>query len=91
MIMLLYVLALVSLLVALARRASLISDPGRGFLAIAACGTLTAMLVLFYAGIYSEGAYISGAWLIVGLGVAQVTVRTRRPEAATQRLTQPPR
>jgi O-antigen ligase len=91
MIMLLYVLALVSLLVALARRASLISEPGRGFLAIAACGTLTAMLVLFYAGIYSEGAYISGAWLIVGLGVAQVTVRTRRPEAATQPLTQPPR
>jgi hypothetical protein len=81
MIMLLYVFALVSLLVALARRASLIGDPGRAFLAIGACGTLVAMLVLFYAGIYSEGAYIAGAWLIVGLGVAQVTVRTPRPSA----------
>lgn len=81
LIMLLYILALVSLLVALARRASLIDDPGRAFLAIGACGTLVAMLVLFYAGIYSEGAYIAGAWLIVGLGVAQVTVRTPRPSA----------
>jgi len=80
-IMLLYIFALVSLLIALARRASLIGDPDRAFLVIAACGTLAAMLILFYAGIYSEGAYIAGAWLIVGLGVAQVTVRTPRREA----------
>ena len=79
--MLLYIFALVSLLIALARRASLIGDPDRAFLVIAACGTLAAMLILFYAGIYSEGAYIAGAWLIVGLGVAQVTVRTPRREA----------
>jgi O-antigen ligase len=85
MIMLLYVFALVALLVALARRASLITDPGRAFLAIGACGTLVAMLVLFYAGIYSEGAYIAGAWLIVGLGVAQVTVRTRRAALPAER------
>jgi hypothetical protein len=78
MIMLLYVFALVSLLVALARRASLIPDVGRTFLAIGACGTLIAMIVLFYAGTYAEGAYIAGAWLIVGLGVAQVTVRSPR-------------
>ena len=79
-LLLLYVFALVALLVALARRASLIRDPGRAFLAIGACGSLVAMLVLFYAGIYSEGAYIAGAWLIVGLGVAQVTVRSPRGE-----------
>jgi hypothetical protein len=85
MIMLLYVFALVALLVALARRASLITDPGRTFLAIGACGTLVAMLVLFYAGIYSEGAYIAGAWLIVGLGVAQVTVRNPRPSPPVER------
>jgi hypothetical protein len=81
-IMLLYVFALVSLLIALARRASLIQDPGRTFLAIGACGTLLAMLVLFYAGVYSEGAYLAGAWLIVGLGVAQITVRTPRTAPA---------
>ena len=80
MIMLLYIFALVSLLIALARRASLIGEPARAFLAIGACGTLVAMLVLFYAGIYSEGAYIAGAWLIVGLGVAQVTVRMPRSD-----------
>jgi hypothetical protein len=79
MIMLLYVFALVALAIALARRASLIPDAGRSFLAIGACGTLVALLVLFYAGTYSEGAYIAGAWVIVGLGVAQVTVRTPRP------------
>lgn len=79
MIMLLYAFALVSLLAALARRASLIPDMGRTFLAIGACGTLIALIVLFYAGTYAEGAYIAGAWLIVGLGVAQVTVRSARP------------
>jgi hypothetical protein len=82
MIMLLYIFALAALLIALARRASLIPDSGRAFLAIGACGTLVAMLVLFYAGIYSEGAYIAGAWVIVGLGVAQVTVRTPRQASA---------
>jgi hypothetical protein len=76
MIMLLYVFALVALLAALARRASMIPDAGRAFLTIGACGTLIAMIVLFYAGTYAEGAYIAGGWLIVGLGVAQVTVRT---------------
>jgi hypothetical protein len=89
-IMLLYIFALVSLLIALARRASLIGDPDRAFLAIAACGALASMLVLFYAGIYSEGAYIAGAWLIVGLGVAQVTVRSRRTAPAAS-LSQPAR
>jgi hypothetical protein len=34
--------------------------------------------VLFYAGTYAEGAYIAGAWMIVGLGVAQITVRSPR-------------
>jgi hypothetical protein len=91
MIMLLYVFALVSLAVALARRASLIPDPGRAFLAIGACGTLVAMLVLFYAGVYSEGAYIAGAWVIVGLGVAQVTVRTPRPRPQPVAPTERPR
>jgi hypothetical protein len=86
MIMLLYVFALVALAIALARRASLIADPGRAFLAIGACGTLVALLVLFYAGVYSEGAYIAGAWVIVGLGVAQVTVRTPRRPAESPEL-----
>jgi O-antigen ligase len=86
MIMLLYVFALVALAIALARRASLIADPVRASLAIGACGTLVALLVLFYAGVYSEGAYIAGAWVIVGLGVAQVTVRTPRRPAESPEL-----
>jgi hypothetical protein len=77
-IMLLYAFALVSLLVALARRASLVGSASRAFLAIGACGALVAMIVLFYAGTYAEGAYIAGAWIVVGLGVAQVTVRAPR-------------
>lgn len=77
-IMLLYIFALVSLLVALARRSNLIADPQGASLAIGACGTLVALLILFYAGLYSEGAYIAGAWLIVGLGVAQITVQRSR-------------
>jgi hypothetical protein len=81
MIMLLYIFALVSLAIALGRRASLIRDPTSAFLAIGACGTLVAMIILFYGSTYAEGAYIAGAWLIVGLGVAQVTVRAPRAEA----------
>jgi O-antigen ligase/polysaccharide polymerase Wzy-like membrane protein len=77
-IMLLYAFALVALLIALARRASLVADAGKAFLVIGACGTLAAMIVLFYAGTYAEGAYIAGAWMIVGLGVAQITVRSPR-------------
>ena len=79
LIMLLYIFALVALLAGLARRASMIPGVSRTFLAIGACGTLVAMIVLFYAGTYAEGAYIAGGWLMVGLGVAQVTVRTTRP------------
>lgn len=88
-IMLLYIFALVSLLIALARRASLIEDAGRSFLTIGACGTLTALLVLFYAGVYSEGTYVAGAWLIVGLGVAQVTVRRPPTNAAAAPIERP--
>ncbi len=88
MIMLLYIFALVSLAVALARRASMVPDPRGAFLTIGACGSLVAMIVLFYAGTYAEGAYIAGAWMLVGLGVAQVTVRTPR---ATEPLRSPAR
>jgi hypothetical protein len=84
-IMLLYVFALLSLLVALARRSNLIGDTRRASLAIGACGTLVALIILFYAGLYGEGAYIAGAWIIVGLGVAQVTVRTVRAPARSER------
>jgi O-antigen ligase len=82
-IMLLYAFGLVSLLIALARRASLMRDPQSATLAIGACGTLATMVVLFFASLYNEGTYISGAWLIVGLGVAQVTVRSYDPRNAS--------
>ncbi|MDP9293111.1 MAG: O-antigen ligase family protein [Actinomycetota bacterium] len=76
--MLLYVMALVILLLGLARRAMLIRDPWRASLAIGACGTLAALITLFLTGLYSEGMPIVAAWMLVGLGVAQVKVGPRR-------------
>ncbi len=80
--MILYAFSLVALLVGLARRATLMTDPAKAALTVGASGTLATLIVLFYGSTYSEGTYISGAWLIVGLGVAQVTMRARGPRAA---------
>jgi hypothetical protein len=74
-VMALYFLALLILLLGLARRALLMRDRQRTMLAIGGAGALGAQMVMFYTGNYSEGTVVAGAWLLVGLGVAQVTVR----------------
>lgn len=75
--MLLYALGMVTLLLGLVSRARRLMDPQRAGFAIGGAGSLAALIVLFYAGQYSEGTVVVGAWLLVGLGVAQVTTRDR--------------
>lgn len=74
LIMVLFIGGLALLLFALALRATRSTDRQSAALMIGGCGALAAMLVLFYTGLYSEGLPIVAGWLIVGLGVSQVTV-----------------
>ena len=71
----LFIFALLTLLAGLATRAVRATDPFRAALAIGACGSLVALTVLFYGGLYIEGMPIVMAWLLIGLGTAAVTVR----------------
>jgi O-Antigen ligase len=66
-----YVLALVSVMLALMRRALTTSDRVRAGVAMGACGTLIAMLVLFFVGTYNEGLQVLAGWIVVGLGISQ--------------------
>ncbi len=72
-VMALFVIAILMMLGGLARRALVSLDPARAGPAIAACGTLVSMLVLFFIGGYIEGLPVLGAWICVGLGVMQFT------------------
>jgi hypothetical protein len=79
-----FMVAMVLLLVGLARRALVALEPARAGPAIAACGTLVAMLVLFFIGNYVEGFPVLAGWVMVALGVRQFTYGAReRSEAAT--------
>jgi hypothetical protein len=80
MVLALFALAMGLLLVGLARRAIVSLDPARAGPAIAACGTLTAMLVIFYVGDYVEGLPALGGWLLVGFGVSQFTGAVAGPD-----------
>ena len=77
--MILFVLALILVLIGLAARAIRTPDPFRSALAIGACGTLAALMILFYGGLYMEGMPIVIAWLLIGLGAAAVSVREVAP------------
>jgi hypothetical protein len=83
LIMVLYVGAMVILLLALALRATRSTNRQSAALMIGACGSLAAALVLFYTGLYSEGLPILATWLIVGLGVSQVTIHDQGPVRIT--------
>lgn len=74
LIMVLFIGGLVLLLFALALRATRSTDRQSAALMIGGCGALAAMLALFYTGLYGEGLPIVAGWLIVGLGVSQVTI-----------------
>ena len=73
---------LVLLLIGLARRALVEPNPDRAGPAIAACGVLTSMMVLFFVGTYIEGPNTLMGWTAVGLGVSQFTLLGRRAEDA---------
>jgi O-Antigen ligase len=73
-VMVLYIGGFVILLLALAIRATRTRDRQSAALIIGACGALAPALILFYAGAYSVGLPITAAWLVVGLGISQVTI-----------------
>jgi hypothetical protein len=72
-VMILVAAAFGLLLFGLARRALATRDPARAGPALAAAGTLAAMLVLFFVGDYIEGLQALGGWILVGLGIAAVS------------------
>ena len=55
----------------LAKRAVGTRDPTRAALAIGAVGSLTGIMVMFYAGFFVENLEVLMAWFLLGLGVAQ--------------------
>jgi hypothetical protein len=63
--------ALVLLLYGLARRAITTDERAKAALAIGACGTLAAMSVLFFIGLYGTGRPALAGWIMVGIGVGQ--------------------
>lgn len=75
--MVLFAAGMIALLVAMGARILRITDRYRAALMMGGAGALAALIVLFYAGLYSEGLQVVAAWLLVGLGVAQVTIRQR--------------
>lgn len=80
-VMLFFVCGLLLLLVGMARRAVLVTDPARATLAIGGCGSLAALIVMFYAGFYIEQVETLSGWILVGIGAAQFTAPRRRDDA----------
>jgi hypothetical protein len=74
LVMVLFIGGLALLLAALALRGIRVRDRQSAALMIGACGALAPTLVLFYAGLYSSGLPIVAAWLVIGLGISQVTI-----------------
>lgn len=66
--------------IAMARIAIVSPDPRVAGPVIAACGTLVAMLVIFWVGDFVEGLPALGGWLLVGLGLSQLTRVSDVPE-----------
>jgi hypothetical protein len=69
-----FVLILVVLLATLAWRAVTTTDPLRATLAIAGAGTVAGLAVLFWGSTYIEAPPVIVGWLVIGLGLAQVTL-----------------
>ncbi len=76
-VMALFAIGMLVLLGGMGAHALRILDRQRAALMIGGAGSLAALIVLFYAGLYSEGLPVVSAWLLIGLGVAQATVRPR--------------
>lgn len=74
-VMVLFVLILLVALAGLAFRTISTDSQLRATLGIAAGGTLTSMIVLFYGSLYSElPSVVVAGWLIVGLGTTALSV-----------------
>ena len=74
----LFAVALLALLANLAWRSINTTDRGKALLGIAATGTLAAVIISFYANTYVEEPPILAGWLLVGLGLAQLS----RPQSS---------
>lgn len=81
-VMIVYAAALLLVLAGLARRAVLSREAARAGPALAACGTLVAMLLLFSVGNYVEGLQALAGWLVIGLGISQFTAPQALSDAA---------
>lgn len=86
LVMLMFCLAMVALFIGLALRSLSTTDPAKAAMGIGACGALVSLLVLFFAGLYSDHVQALSGWLLVGIGVAQFTSARRtapRPQEST--------
>jgi O-antigen ligase len=66
-----FICAMIAVLLALMRRGLTATDRVRAGVAMGACGSLMAMLVLFFFGTYNEGLPVLAGWMVVGLGISQ--------------------
>lgn len=73
-VFLIYALALLLLVAGLAARALSSAHRLQAGLAIGGVGALASLMVLFYSGLYVEGATVVAAWLLVAMGMAAVTM-----------------
>lgn len=71
--LILFALAYLALMGGLAWRATQTSDRTLAGLAIGACGTMGALLPIFYANMMIEGHTVAAAWILIGLGAAGFT------------------
>lgn len=75
LVMVFFVAAMLALLYGLARRSILAPDRNGAALAIGGAGALTSILVLAAGGLFMDGFTALAAWIMVGLGVAEVSRR----------------
>jgi hypothetical protein len=71
-VMLFFVFGLVLLAVELARAGRRLASPAAAGLAIAACGSLVALVIEFGTALYVQSVVVLAGWCMVGLGVAQL-------------------
>jgi hypothetical protein len=72
-VLVLFAAALLMLLVNLIWRSVATPDPGAAALGIGAAGAMLGLIISFYANTYIEEPQILAGWLIVGLGVSQLS------------------
>ena len=82
--MVIFVVVLLALLVSLAVAVLRTRSREGAAFGMGACGTLVALLVSFYTGLYIEVIPIASAWMIVGLGLSFFVARRRSPEQDVQ-------